>query len=101
LKAEGNLYYDLGQPATGHDYIMRSIRIYSAHLLMSQGLKDNLIAQSYLQDADQQLNINCTTAAADIMAANKLLSQATRAGWVNATSDLLASEQTKYKGQCS
>jgi flagellar basal body-associated protein FliL len=100
LRQEGNLYYDLGQPATGHDYIMRSIQIFSAHLLMSQVAKDNEIAQAYLNDADQQLNINrCTTAAAEIMAANKLLSQA---GFVNATNAPgLASERTKYNQKCS
>ena len=100
LREEGNLYYDLGQPVTGHDYIMRAIQIYSGHLLMSQDEKDNLIAQAYLDDALYQLNINsCTTAAAEIMAAKKLLSQAGGANATNASG--LASEQTEYNQKCS
>jgi hypothetical protein len=100
LRLEGDFYYTLGQPVIGHDYIMRSIQIYSPQLVMSQFIKDNEDAQAYLDDASDRLNIHsCTIAAADIAAAERLLSQA---GGENPTNrSFLPDEQKEYSQRCS
>ena len=99
LRAEGDLYYNVGQPATGHDYVIRSIQIFSGHLTISKNFRANDIAQSYLNDASYQLNISCRTAATDIMAAKNVTSQAGGANTTNASS--IANEQAEYNRNCS
>lgn len=77
---------------------MRSIQIYDAHIRMPQILKDDDMAQAYLDDASYQLNINCKTAAADITTAQKLVTQAGGADTGNQTN--LADEKTEYNRNC-
>jgi len=76
LRSEAFIYYELNRPVIGHHDMMLAVKIYrNRHLELTQGEIDNSIAQSYLYDAEQQLDINgCKIAAADIKAATKVLS---------------------------
>lgn len=99
LRGEAALYYQLGQPGAGHYDYMQAVEVYSGNLEMQPFIKGNNIAQSYLVDAQNELNINsCTIASTDITAAKKALSGA---GGQNATNGLLlASDIAAYNKQC-
>jgi hypothetical protein len=105
MRLEGDFYYTLGQPVTGHSDIMQSIQLYlGSQVVMSTHIKDNDIAQAYLDDAanqlDRQPDINsCSTVNTDIMDAKNLLSQA--GGDSPTNQSYLPEEQTRYSLSCS
>lgn len=100
LRGEAVLFYELGQRDKGHEYFMQAVKVYSGHPEMLQYVKDNNIAQSYLADAEYQLNISgCRIASTDINEAEKFLSQA--GGPPNATNaPLLTNDQAAYSKGC-
>jgi hypothetical protein len=86
LRSEGVIYYALGRPIIGHNEMMLAVKVYADRSLeLTKSSIANSIAQSYLADAAQQVNINsCKIAAADMKAAAKALSPAGASG-TNAT----------------
>jgi tetratricopeptide (TPR) repeat protein len=99
LRNEGNLYYSLGQPATGHQYMMRAVAVYNGHHELTPYNIDNSIAQSYLYDAQHQLSIKgCKIAAADLAGAEKALAQA--GGHTTTNSMLIISDATEAHQYC-
>lgn len=99
LRGEAILYYNLGEPDTGHEYFMRAVNVYNGHVEMVQFAKDNNIAQSYLLDAQNQLNISgCAIASTDINEAEKFLHQA--GGKNDTNAPLLTNDQTAYSKGC-
>ncbi len=107
LRGEAVLYYNLGQPDKGHNDFMQAVRVYNGHV-MALYVEDNNIAQSYLDDAQDQLSFNgfspafsgCGIAYTDMNEAEKFLTQA--GPGPNATNPkLLTNDQTVYSKACS
>ena len=106
LRGEAALYYELGQPDTGHEYFMQAVNVFNGNV-MAQYAKDNNIAQSYLADAEYDLNFTenhlnfngCSMAATDIKNAENFLS---RAGpGPNATNpEFVTNDQSAYSKDC-
>lgn len=99
IREEGDLYYRLGRPIVGHDYFMRAVKRLREWPEVAQFVKDNNIAQTYLLDAQDELNFNrCTIASADIKIAKQFLSQGGGKNVTNA--QLLRSDLTYSKNSC-
>jgi hypothetical protein len=102
LRSEAVIYYSLGQPATGHYEMILAVKVYTDHRLkLTKSSIYNSIAQSYLDDAAQQLDINgCKIAAADINAAAKALSQVGTSGTNATNKSLSVSDLVGYLKHC-
>ena len=102
LRSEAIIYYALGRPVTGHNDMILAVKVYTDHRLeLTKSSIYNSIAQSYLDDAAQQLDINgCKTAAADINAAAKALSQVGTRGTNTTNKSLSVSDLAAYLKHC-
>jgi hypothetical protein len=76
LRYMGVLYYGIDQHWIGHPTMMRAARVFSKPPLGARSYIVNAIAQAYVMDAWYQLDLRspgCSTARADVQAAQKAL----------------------------
>ena len=102
LRYLASLYYDLGQPVTGHDYNMKAVRVYGGHRELSRFKTHNGMAQSYLVDAKAQLRLGgCKIAAADMAAARRTLSVSGVSGQTSTNKGLYRANVVAYGKRCA
>jgi hypothetical protein len=101
LRNQGGLYYSLGQDGAGHRDYVEAASVFEGHVQMTQFLRDNSMAQAYLNDADNQLGINgCHVAASDTQAALRALAPLGPGGMNSPNQALMARVTATYKSKC-
>lgn len=91
----GAIYYDLGSNVIGHQYMMRSTKVYHGHPLEYKATIAKVIAQGYAEDAYWQTNLSCRIAAADMEAAHHVMEPYTDTiiqSWLNSDENAYTSK---------
>lgn len=101
LRGEGSVYYGLGRPTLGRQYMMRAVRVYAGHPELTASDIENSVAQSYLYDAEYQLGRkNCTIAENDLRAALPELTRLGASGEDAPVSELVGVDTPALKQIC-
>jgi hypothetical protein len=101
LRNQGLLYYSLGQDGAGHRDYVEAASVFEGRVQITQFLRDNSMAQAYLNDAGNQLGINgCHVAANDMQAALHALAPLGPGGVNPPNQALMARVTAAYKSKC-